>query len=392
MYNISALIDRMLEIIASPENQDNRKKWKENQPWPRDLWRGIPATAASETTPFLIVPMNEFWAILFQKDFEAYYHDPIKHLELQLLANIYLWEHFRDDRYFGPTTCIWMGVVTELSFFDLPIRYFPNREPWIEGPPKLADKSALEKMELPDFFHSGLMPRIFEFYARMREVLGDRLRVVFPQWVRGPICHAMHLRGMQNLLVDMLDDPDFVHRLLRFVTEARKNWFKSWVAFTGESMPKAMLYNDEIDVPTLSPSMYREYVLPYELEIAEFQGGVLYWHSCGNTTSIMRDIARLPGLEMMHVSPWADVSTAASIFPCSTALDIDLDPLRDVYEANESVMRMRIRSIRRACAGRPISVRADGFQLMGTIERNLEKIAMWVRVAQEETRNRLDMP
>jgi uroporphyrinogen-III decarboxylase len=384
--NLNTLIDEMAEIVASPENQANREKWKEVQPWPRDFWRGIPAFAAPETTPFLMVPMNEFWAALFQEDFLQYYQDPLTHLELQLRANIFLWKYLRDDRYFEPNVYVWMGVVTELSFFDLPIRYFTNREPWIDGPNKLAEKSTLERMEFPDFFRSGLMPRILEFYARMRDILGDRLRVVFPQWVRGPICHAMHLRGMQNLLLDMIDDPDFVHRLLRFVTNARKNWFAAWVRFTGEPMPKAMFYNDEIDVPTIAPEMYREYVLPYEMELAEFQGGAIYWHSCGNTTAIMSDIAKLPGLELMHVSPWASLSTAVSLFSHSTALDVDLDPIRDVYEADAPMMRKRIREIRHACRGHLISIRADGFQAMGNVKENLEKMQMWVKVARAETR------
>ena len=147
-----------------------------------------------------------------------------------------------------------------------------------------------------------------------------------------------------------------------------------------------MLYNDEVDVPTLAPDMYREFVLPYELELAEFHAGVVYWHSCGNTTAMMQDIARLPRIELMHISPWADLDRAVSIFPRTTALDVDLHTIKDVYEASEEQMRERIRGIRRKCAGRRFSIRADGFQVMGDIRDNLKKIETWVRVAREETK------
>jgi hypothetical protein len=52
--------------------------------------------------------------------------------------------------------------------------------------------------------------------------------------------------------------------------------------FLGEPVQKLKLYNDEVDCPTLSPGMYREFILSYEQELARIHGGLVYWHSCGN--------------------------------------------------------------------------------------------------------------
>ena len=60
------------------------------------------------------------------------------------------------------------------------------------------------------------MPKIHEFYSVMSEYAAGRLIVLFPEWVRGLFCLAVHLRGFENLLLDIITEPEYVHKLLRF--------------------------------------------------------------------------------------------------------------------------------------------------------------------------------
>ena len=139
------------------------------------------------------------------------------------------------------------------------------------------------------------------------------------------------------------------------------------------------MFNDEIYTPMLSHGMYEEFILPYELELAEFHGRVTYWHSCGVTDDFYESISTIPNLEMMHVGPWSDVARAAEVFGrCDVALDICVNATEDVYDRTPEEMRRKLRQIRDACEGRVrYAVRADGFQIVRGVEADLAKIRQW---------------
>jgi len=65
----------------------------------------------------------------------------------------------------------------------------------------------------------GRLPMILSVMERMKREIGDTTALI--GLVCGPFTLASHLRGT-NLFMDMYDDPDYVHRLLRFCTKVAK--------------------------------------------------------------------------------------------------------------------------------------------------------------------------
>jgi len=202
-------------------------------------------------------------------------------------------------------------------------------------------------------------------------------------WVRGPFCIAAHLRGLDNIIMDMLEDPKFVHTLMRFITDSEKEWAKERAKFLHSPIEKTFLFNDEVGLPLITPKMYEEFILPYEIELSNFYGGILYWHSCGDTSNFVNLIRKIPGLKMFHVGPRTDVSKAAVAFGPDVSLDVDLDPFRDVLEVNEKKMRLKIKEITNICMKKdvPFSIRADAFQPVHALEKDLSKMKQWINVA-----------
>jgi len=380
---LKCLIDQMKEILESPRNLANKRFW-ESQIWPRDMWRGFPKLKPSQGIPFLVFPDNALWARILKVDLREYYSDLEVHLKTQLRMNIYHFNHWKDNTYYTKDLFIWFGVVTELSFFGRKIIFFSNRESWIESPPLLEKKGDLGSLKRPGFYKNGLMPKIHEFYEGMSELVGGRFRVLFPMWVRGPFCIAAHLRGLENIIMDMLEDPKFVHRLMRFITDSEKKWAKERAKFLHSPIEKTFLFNDEVGLPLITPEMYEEFVLPYEIELSNFYGGILYWHSCGNASNFVNLIKKIPGLKMFHVGPRTDVSEAAVALGPDVSLDVNLDPFRDVLEADKEKMSSRIRKIIDICTERdvPFCIRADGFQPVHALEEDLPRIKLWADITQ----------
>ncbi|MGE5582360.1 MAG: uroporphyrinogen decarboxylase family protein [Bacillota bacterium] len=371
------LLKQYLDIVNSERNQQNKKYWAVAREWNRDMWRGTPKPN-KEAVPFLVALDNSLWANVLQVDLRDYYNDPETYLQTQLRAKIYHFNNFKDNTYFTDELFIWFGVITELSYLETPITFFPHKEAWID---RNIFRDGIGSLKEPDFFKSGLMPRIHQFYEVFNEYSRGQLKVMFPDWVRGPFCIACHLRGMDNFLMDMLTDPDGAYRLLRSIVDCNKKWNRDRAAYLGESENKGCkLFNDEISCPTLSPALYRDFILPYEKELAECYGGVRYWHSCGDTTNLLEAIAELPNLQMFHCGPWTSYEKAARVFgpKGNVALDVDLNPTLDIIEADKEIMVQKLSDIKEKCRNVPLTIRADGFMPNGSPEYILTKIKKWV--------------
>ncbi len=380
--DIRRLIDEVREIAESDRNKELQRKWAPQGDFARDHWRGEPRKDGSPA--FTIAPENAMWSEILDFDLRDYYTKPEVYLEQQLQLRIYQFKEFDDDTCVSKVIPIWLGVVLEPSLFGVESVYFPHTDPWIAKKPVIKEKSDLDKMDYPDFYRSGIMPTAHRMYEGIRELLPDDFAVTFPEWGRSPFAVAMHIRAMDNILADMLEDPPFAKRLIGFVTEARRRWTGERASFLDQRVEQGNLYNDEVNCPTLSPRLYEEFVLPFEQELSSFHSGIAYWHSCGDTTKLVGLINQIPNLGMFHVGPWTDIEQAVETFAPNTSLEICLDPVMDVQMADEKRMEEKLRTIKETCQDRiAYTVRADGLQLLYTLEEDIAKIKDWSQIARK---------
>ena len=386
MDDIKALLEQYIKVVDSAENQKNKQYWENaNEPYLAERWRG--RSLRKEHTPFTMAMDISGYSTVLGIDCLEYYEKPEVQLHEQLRYAIWESENLKCQRYFEPTAFVSFGSIMEVSFFGAKIHYLPGQAPWYdEKESLLADKSALLKLKPFDFYNSGLCPRVHRFYENMKKLAeGFDIEVMFPVTLRSPFSVAIMLRGFENLLIDMYDDPEFFRDLLGTIADYIKAYAKARAEYLGEPMPKLFLFNDEISTPMLSRKLYDEMILPVEMGLANFAGGLRYWHSCGVTQDFYESVSTLPGLQMMHVGPWSDVAKAAQVFgPKDIPLEICLNSVEDIYEKNKDEMREKLISIKDACDGRVrYQVRADGFAVLNSVEFTLGKIREWNDVALE---------
>ncbi len=380
---IHELMDRYLEIVRGETNKRNAFHWEDSHGWNRDKLRGFKPLDVNGKLPFVIEIDMSFWKeALGTGSLIEYYSDPLTQMEIQLRQKIRHYELFKDNYVYTDEIYIWFGVVTELSIFGSELVFQEHKEGWIKGPTILS-YDQLDDLPPPDFRKSGLMPRIHEFYETMTEVADGRMKVMFPELARGPFCLAVHLRGISDLLCDTLAEPESVHKLMRYITDSYKTWTAERDAFLGEKTTRCRLFNDEIDCPSISPTTYDEIIFPYEKELAEHYGGVQYFHSCGNITPFLPSISKLPNLKVCHIGPWTSYEEGDKVCGDKTALEICLHPMNDVLLADEEAMRAKLEDIAEKCPHRNYSVRADTFMPQDNISKQMEKIQLWNKIAQD---------
>ena len=378
--NIQHLCERVTDLTGTLRNQERKKLWGRSSYL--DQWRGLPHRDISRGIPITIALEMAMWAKVLNFDIKLYYTKGRAYLEARLRKKIYEFQQFKDDTPIDKTIDIWLGSAFELSLFGLMPVYLPDEEPWIPRTPVIHNEEDLKRIKYPDFYKSGLMPQAHKMYDEIKELVErEGFLVGFPTWMRAPFGVAAFLRGMENLLVDMKLKPKFVHKLMRFIVDSRKQWFTERAKFLGTGIGKGILDNDDVNCPTLSPEMYKELVLPYEKELCEFHGGISYWHSCGDITLLLELIRELPEIELLHVGPWTSLEAAARIFK-NTPLEKCLHPVRDVQNATKEEIEHNLKEVIRVAKNASVTLRADGIQVLHSLKQDLEKVKFWISLTQ----------
>jgi uroporphyrinogen-III decarboxylase len=375
-------MNKVRAITKDPKNIEKSRFWEPHSDYTTDKWRGTPRPRRNlPKAPITVEPEMPMWGLMLGFKADKYYSDPVTYLKNLLKIMIYRFENWPEESGVATEIPIWLGVTLESSLFGATTLYEDNDYPWIDREPVIKSESDLAKVKRPDFMKSGLMPRAHQFYEVIGELTDSDYNVVFPEWGRGPFGVATHIRGYENFLSDMISNPGFAHRILRLVTDVRKEWIADRAKFLKKKVGKGNIYNDEVNCPSLSPALYEEFVLPYEIELSDFHGGILYYHSCGDTTKLLPSIVKTKTIEMFHVGPWTDVRSAMDAFKGVVPLEICLHPLRDVQHATVDEVKKKLAEVASACGGCAYSVRADGLQNIGALNEDVNKIERWMGVA-----------
>jgi len=404
---IKDLLIKVSDIVESPEN---KKKAKTGFMPTKENLLGVGGI------PFYVGIDTSIWGAIFGVDLREIYQDDKICLIFQLKRAIYHFKNFKDETPFYKIVYPCLNTpFFEPSLFGVEVIFLPDRDPWIGKKPVINTIKDLDSFKYPNFYKSGLMPRIHRSYEKMKALVGDDWNVAFPQWGRGSFGIACDLRGMSNLLVDMFDNPKFVHKLMRFVTNAHIMWSEERAKFLNTKIVPPIIFNDEVNCPTLSPDLYREFVLPYDQEICtkivppiifndevncptlspdlyrefvlpydqeicNFYGGI-HWHSCGNVTSLLYLLKKIGKIYSFHVSAWTDLSLAVKAFGGDVPLNVALHP-SDVYESTDIEKTAKLKEIMKTCGNIPYIISPDAVLTTGRdIKEDIKAIKKWIKIA-----------
>ena len=124
----------------------------------------------------------------------------------------------------------------------------------------------------------------------------DCFKIVLPD-TQGPF-NIAHMIAGQQALTAPITDPDKFGRLMDRITtfwiDARKNLVE-WIGSDRLACPDKFAWIRECSVNLISPQMYKEFVLPYDLRIAE-AFGPLRIHTCSGPHVFRATLELLPGI------------------------------------------------------------------------------------------------
>lgn len=164
--------------------------------------------------------------------------------------------------------------------------------------PLSGDFEKLDDYQIPD----PNDPSHYEHFLRNKELYGDT------KWLIGS-CQisifeaSWYLRGMDQLMMDMVTDPDYVHALMDKVMQFPLRAGQKFIELGADMV----WLGDDVSMQTgmmMSHQMWREYLKPRYAEIiGAFKSKrpdiKVAYHSCGNCETILEDMIEI-GLDVLN--------------------------------------------------------------------------------------------
>jgi len=254
-----------------------------------------------------------------------------------------------------------------------------------------------------------------ELLQLAQETFGDILQVRLKTvwwWSFGMTQTLVYLRGLEQIMYDMVDCPEGVHRLMAFLRDghaARLDFLEKngllflnndgtyvgsggfgWTHelpqpdFSGHVRPIDMWgFAESQETVGISASMFEEFVFPYQLTLLE-RFGLNCYGCCEPLDSRWHVVKKFPRLRRVSMSPWANVEVMAErlgnryIFswkphPGVLAADtFDEEFVRQTLRQGLNVLKKndcRVEIIMKDCH---------------TIRHDPQRVTRWVQIAKEE--------
>ena len=116
---------------------------------------------------------------------------------------------------------------------------------------------------------------------------------------------AWYLRGMENFLVDLVQNRKYAEKLLDTLLEFQLQFFDEFLSRVGGYIQVIML-GDDLETqraPLISPELYREIIKPRHKRLFEFiksrSEAKIFLHSCGAIRPLIPDLIDA-GVEILH--------------------------------------------------------------------------------------------
>ena len=343
-----------------------------------------PAAKARTTGPdpkISVYLENLGWAQLFGYDMNRYYDEPPFQLEMNLRHKLYHLRTFADDNPVGSGMEATVGMYWDFTLLGMAVRHQPDGVPIIQDDHPMRRDPDLRLLPRHDFATSGEMPRLFSHYEELKRLTQDRVPISFPTWQRGPLDMAMQLRGYEQLVSDMSERPQFVHDLLRFLVEQRMHWWDAYCERFGVTTRHAGIADDWINVPFISPAIFRDFLLPRYLELEEYHEKIWGLHSCGDQVPVQHLMLQLKTLGGFEVNPWTDLEATLRNVPADKFLGVSIKNV-DVLLFSDEEIEQQLGRIRRLCTGRSYNVTAQALQRVhADIHDDMRRTQHWIEVA-----------
>lgn len=223
-----------------------------------------------------------------------------------------------------------------------------------DGPPRCLKPPFAAREKLTDVAISGrflgrrMLDRVqgVEF---LKQRVGGEIPIM--GWVEGPLAEAVDLRGMQALMMDLVDEPEYVGELMDWVVELEIGFAQAQIEAGCD-----LIGIGDAAASLVSARVYEEMVLPREQRLVQAihaAGAVARLHICGNTRHLL---ALMPqtGCEIIDLDYLFPIEEARPAMGPGPIILGNFDPVAALLEATPGQVYEWCERCHKACGERHI--------------------------------------
>ena len=392
---------RVAEIAADPSQQIKKQLWLRHN-------------ALGETRPLIFAdPENAWYEVIPAAQLQC--EGNLARLwEFKLLKEIYWAERIRDDRVIEPAFTVYH--IFEESDFGIDVKIIGadtgGAYRWESALTNYADMDKLK------FRTIKVDPeKTSRLYDLANDVLGDILEVRLAGvwwWSHGMTSDLILLRGFEQALYDMSDNPEGLHQLMAFLRDEnlakldflQENGLLSlnnggdfvgtggygWsselpaAGFDGRRVRTQDMWGfcESQETVGVSPKQFEELVFAYQLPILE-RFALNIYGCCEPLDGRFDIIKRIPRLRKVTVSPWSDPRGMAEKIGRNYVYSWKVKPAEIAPPViDEAQIRQGLRDAFEATSRNNCRVEVLMRDVM-TLGGNPENIIRWTQIAREES-------
>lgn len=395
------LAGRVRDLCDSDENQARRQRWTDLN----DLRHSGP--------PLLLVSPEGSWREIRATLPVACEDELARQWEFGLRAKLYQREVIQDDAAFDSVFVVTRSIQT--GDFGVPFKQSStdsshgayHDDPVIENLEGDLEKLRFRTVTVD---HKAAQDR----FDLASETFGDLLHVEYQGthwWTCGLTWTAIRLMGLTNLMMAMYDDPDGLHRLMKFLSDDMMNFITffereellGYNAGTnhigsGNLGRTTALPSREhpVDGPVklrhlwgfaesqetvgVSPDMFGEFIYPYQKPL-QGKFGLNYYGCCEPSEDRWPWISQTPNLRCISVAPWSDQARCAELLGRKYVYCRKPNPSPVCMSFEEAAIRREFQeTLRHAGELNTVMILKDTH----TVENHPERFARWIEIGREE--------
>ena len=230
------------------------------------------------------------------------------------------------------------------------VETFPDQPPAIvESEALLSDFRDLARLDCPDPARGPRMADRIEAIALLRHEIGSEKLV--EGWVEGPCAQAANLRGINTLMLDFRDEPEFVRDLCAFCVDLALCFARAQLEAGAD-----LIGIGDAAASLVGPAIYEEFVFPAERRLIDgirAMGALTRLHICGRPRRLLPRLADLQ-VDILDLDWMVPIEEARLVCGPEQVLLGNIDPVAVLRNGGPAEVRDGLRRCHAAAGSRYI--------------------------------------
>ncbi|MFQ5631480.1 MAG: uroporphyrinogen decarboxylase family protein [bacterium] len=211
------------------------------------------------------------------------------------------------------------------------VRWFPDQPPAIdEENAALKNKAMLSRLRKPVPASKGRMGDRVKAIKMMRQQAGPGAVII--GWVEGALALGAELRGVNRIMLDLVDDPDFVDELFDFAADLAIEFARVQIEAGADSIGMS-----DAAASMIGPKYYERFLWPKQRRILSAireMGAMARLHMCGRTDPLLESMKKLP-VDVYEIDYMTNIIQARESLGATAVICGNISTIETLLNGNE---------------------------------------------------------